>query len=474
MFKVRMTPLLILVLMLTLALGACASGGGTQELQASGTVETRQVVVSSDLGGAVMEVTVQEGDRVEAGDVLLSLDDTIYAAQQAQAQAGLGVAQGQLAAAKAQDNAAKAAVAAAQANLEAAQAQFDLARAGATLDGGSSGSPWVVNVPDAFDRPGWYFGQDELIDAAQQQVDATSSEVQDALDALNELLREADYAGVAQAEGDLAQARAAYLLADQLRREPVSGDDAADVRTALREAFDQAEQDLSDAQDQMDELMGSEAAQTLLDRRIDLSVARERYQFALAGYYSLLTGDQSPMVQAAQAQVDAAQAAITQAQAAAEAVYAGVSQAQQAVDQAQAALDLIKAQVEKLTLHAPIAGVVLTLGTTQGEVLLPGTPALTLGQLDELTITVYIPEDRYGEVSIGDQAQVSADSFPDQAFAARVTRIADQAEYTPRNVQTKEERQTTVYAVELTLIDGLDQLKPGMPADVVFDLKGSS
>ncbi len=174
-------------------------------------------------------------------------------------------------------------------------------------------------------------------------------------------------------------------------------------------------------------------------------------------------------MQAAQAQVDAASAAVTMAQAAAEAAEAGVSQAEQALALAQAALDQVDAQIEKLTLRAPIAGVVLTLASEQGEMLLPGTPALTLGQLDQLTITVYIPEDRYGEVSIGDQAQVSADSFPDQAFAARVTRIADQAEYTPRNVQTKEERQTTVYAVELTLLEGLDQLKPGMPADVTFE-----
>jgi len=166
--------------------------------------------------------------------------------------------------------------------------------------------------------------------------------------------------------------------------------------------------------------------------------------------------------------VDAAQAAVAQAQAAAEAAHAGVSQAQQVVDQAQAALDLSRAQVEKLTLRAPVDGVVLTLASEQGEMLLPGTPALTLGQLAELTITVYIPEDRYGEVSIGDKARVGADSFPDQTFVAQVTRIADQAEYTPRNVQTKEERQTTVYAVELTLLEGRDQLKPGMPADVTF------
>jgi len=462
-----------LALVLGLLLGACASSGSrsSQELQASGTVETRQVVIGSDLGGGVDEVNVQEGDRVEEGDVLLSLDDTLYQAQRSQAEAGLGAANGGLSAAQAQASAAQAGVALAEAGLKIAQVGLDAARAGTVLDPlTASQRPWSLAVPGDFDRPGWYFDRGERIDAAQRVIDQASTDVREALDALDGLLGSAEFAEVAKAEDDLAQARAAYVLADQMRREPVGGDDAAEVRTALRQAFDRAEQDLADAQDRMEELLGSEAAQSLLEHRIDLSVARERYRLALEGYYTLLTGDESLSVQLAQAQVDAAGAAVTQAQAAYEAAMSAADQAQLAVDQAQAVLDLVDAQLDKLTLRAPISGVVLTLATSRGEMLLPGTPALTLGKLDELTITVYIPEDRYGEVSIGNQAQVSADSFPGQTFSARVTRIADQAEYTPRNVQTKEERQTTVYAVELTLLEGLDQLKPGMPADVVFTL----
>ena len=93
---------------------------------------------------------------------------------------------------------------------------------------------------------------------------------------------------------------------------------------------------------------------------------------------------------------------------------------------------------------------------------------MTIAQLDTLTVTVYISEDHYGEVSLGQNASLSVDSFPDETFSATVTRIADQAEYTPRNVQTKEERQTTVYAIELS-VENLDgKLKPGMPVDVTF------
>ena len=96
---------------------------------------------------------------------------------------------------------------------------------------------------------------------------------------------------------------------------------------------------------------------------------------------------------------------------------------------------------------------------------------LTLGRLDELTITVYVPEDRVGEVAIGQVAQVTVDSYPGITFNATVTFIADQAEFTPRNVQTVEGRKNTVFAVKLKLDNASGQLKPGMPADVVFSSK---
>ena len=88
--------------------------------------------------------------------------------------------------------------------------------------------------------------------------------------------------------------------------------------------------------------------------------------------------------------------------------------------------------------------------------------------MSKLTITVYLSEDRYGEVNVGDEVTFTADSFPNQTFNAVVTRIADQAEFTPRNVQTKEERQTTVYAIELEVDNPDGKLKPGMPVDVTF------
>jgi HlyD family secretion protein len=89
--------------------------------------------------------------------------------------------------------------------------------------------------------------------------------------------------------------------------------------------------------------------------------------------------------------------------------------------------------------------------------------------LDDMTLTVYVPEDRYGEISLGQKAQVSVDSFPGESFEAVVVHIAEEAEFTPRNVQTAEGRSSTFYAIKLQLDDPAGNLKPGMPADVVFE-----
>ena len=143
-----------------------------------------------------------------------------------------------------------------------------------------------------------------------------------------------------------------------------------------------------------------------------------------------------------------------------------VAQAQ--VNSAQAALEVINIEVSKLEVRAPFDGVILFRSVEAGEVIAVGSNAITLGLLDKLTITVYIPEDRYGEVRLGDSALVKIDSFPDEVFTATVIRIADKAEYTPRNVQTAEGRSTTVFAVELSVDDPAGRLKPGMPADIEF------
>jgi HlyD family secretion protein len=147
---------------------------------------------------------------------------------------------------------------------------------------------------------------------------------------------------------------------------------------------------------------------------------------------------------------------------------AALDQAQTTIAAAQADLDVINKQLVKLTVRAPMDGAVLVRSIDAGEVIQAGMPAMTIGKLDSLKVTVYIPETEYGQINLGQDASLRLDSFPNETFVATVTRISDKAEFTPQNVQTKEGRQTTVYAVELS-VDNVDgKLKPGMLVDVIF------
>jgi len=133
-------------------------------------------------------------------------------------------------------------------------------------------------------------------------------------------------------------------------------------------------------------------------------------------------------------------------------------------------VDLIDAQIAKLTIYAPIDGTILTRNVEPGEFVQPGAVALSMANISEMTITVYVPEDRLGEISLGQNATVKTDSATgvSPTFSAVVINISNQAEFTPRNVQTVEGRSSTVYAVKLKVSNATSELKIGMPADVVF------
>jgi HlyD family secretion protein len=115
---------------------------------------------------------------------------------------------------------------------------------------------------------------------------------------------------------------------------------------------------------------------------------------------------------------------------------------------------------------SPLNGVVLERLVEPGELVVPDAPLLVVANLDALTLRVYVPEDRYGQLTLGATYPVTVDSFPDETFSGTLARIADQAQFTPRNVQTVEGRRSTVFAATLKLAPSRGKLKPGMPADV--------
>ncbi len=183
---------------------------------------------------------------------------------------------------------------------------------------------------------------------------------------------------------------------------------------------------------------------------------------------------------AATTQLDTATAQARAARAQADLVQQGatpeqIKQLEAAVAQAQAAAGLAQLNLDRATLLAPAAGVVMRRLAEPGTLVSPGAAVATLANLDDLWLRVYVPENQLNMVKLGMNVSVSVDAYPDRTFKAGVVQISDRAEFTPRNVQTKQERAATVYAVKLQFREGLGgELKPGMPADVTFALPESS
>lgn len=170
-------------------------------------------------------------------------------------------------------------------------------------------------------------------------------------------------------------------------------------------------------------------------------------------------------VQAASKNLDLAQLGDQRLAAQAQALAALDSQ----VQQAKAQLAELDTQIGYLDIPSPLAGVVLTRSVELGEQVAPGSPLFSLVDLNRLYLKVYVPEPLIGRVALGQRAEVRVDSYPDRAFAASVTKVATAAEFTPKNVETREERVKLVFAVELSLSENPGGvLKPGMPADGVI------
>lgn len=137
-------------------------------------------------------------------------------------------------------------------------------------------------------------------------------------------------------------------------------------------------------------------------------------------------------------------------------------------EQAESKLAQAQWNASKAVVKAPEDGVILRKLVEKGEIVKSSGPLYTLLKSGELKIVVYVPEAHLNEVSIGQPAAITVDAYPGATFAGKVTRIAEQAEFTPKNVQTPDERTKTVFAVTVQVSAGLDKLKPGMPADVRF------
>ena len=400
---------------------------GNGELTASGSIEAVIVNVSPELAGKVTGVDVAEGALVNANDPLLHLDPSLLTAQRAVAASALDSA---------------------RAALTTAQTKFDQTlQAALSAQDAQRAKDLRVSAPDEFNQPLWFIDQTDQLAAAQTEVDAAKTALDEANANLEKVISDLGNAQYLDAEKKLSEARAAFLIADKVKVQAENAVEAGAVQDAAYDYYNDVLDELQRAQDDFNALTNTEAEDDIKYARGQVVIAQQRYDAAYTRLLSLQTGMESPAVISAKNTLD---------------------QAQTAVDQAQANLDLLDAQIAKLDVYAVMSGVILSRNVEPGEFVQPGAVALTMADLTNLTITVYVPEDRYGQVSLGQTAEVSVDSFPGLTFTATVVHIADQAEFTPRNVQTVEGRSSTFYAIKLQVSDPDGKLKIGMPADVVF------
>jgi HlyD family secretion protein len=150
-----------------------------------------------------------------------------------------------------------------------------------------------------------------------------------------------------------------------------------------------------------------------------------------------------------------------------------VARAKAVAEAGQAQLRQIERQIEELSIRAPVDGRIEAVDLRPGDIVAANTPAFSIMDLSRMWVRAYVPESRL-DVQVGQKVAVTVDAWPGERFAAHVSFVARQAEFTPSNVQTPEERSKQVFRIKVLLDEGLDRLRPGMSADVHLEPTGAS
>lgn len=145
-----------------------------------------------------------------------------------------------------------------------------------------------------------------------------------------------------------------------------------------------------------------------------------------------------------------------------------VRQARARAEGASAMKSIAETRLSQSILTTPLSGLVLSKHAEPGEILAVGAPVITVAKMDEVWLRAYIPESELGRIKVGQTAHVAVDSWPGRNFEGRISFIASEAEFTPKNVQTEKERVKLVYRIKITLPNPKGELKPGMPADATI------
>ncbi len=405
----RDSILITLWVVAVIILAACQSTSlDASPLRLSGVLEATKVNVASEIGGRVINVGVDEGDSVQAGQTIVTVDDAVLATQVKQAQAAVSVAEAGLAQVKAGER--PEVIEAAQAAWQQAQANRD----GALLT--------YSNTLKIRNNPQELLAQ---IDAARSGVQLADQNVSIAQTKLNEARYWRD-----------------FYDKDSQRRETL------DEQIAI------AQKNLEAAQAQLDGANAQAAALEAMRRapialQSQVDAARSAYKVAVAS-------------------VKVAEANVIELKAGPAAEEVALAEAK--LHQAQAQLKLAVAYQSRATIVAPLTGIVMERSIHAGETVQPGGALLSIINLDEVDMLIYVPQEHLPRVRLGDTVKVHLDAYPSEAFDGKVVSIAQQAQFSSRDTQAQEDRANIVFAVKIRLPNADHRLKAGMAADAVIDL----
>ncbi len=399
---------MLLVFVAILASG-CQANSGSNTLVLNGVIEATQATVVAEVGGRVVEITADEGDAVEMGRALVRLDDATFQVQVKQAQAGVSAAEANLAQVKAGAR-----------SQEIVAAQAALAQVLAERDGAASAYKDAVAMRK---NPQQLLAQ---LDAARTGVKLAEQ---------NE----------AVAQSQLGEAR--WWREFQ--------DDTKGLHYSLDKKIAIAQRDLEAAQAQLEGARAQLAALEAM-RRTPVTL-NTQVNAALSGYSVTL------------ASVPVAQAALAELVAGSTPEQVALAEAQ--LHQAQAQLKLAQAYLERATVCTPLTGIVASRSAHVGETVQPGVALMTVMNLDQVTLVIYVPQVQLPRVRLDMPVQVKVDAYPGQIFMGQVTSIARRAQFSSRDTQAREDRANMVFSVKVRLPNLDHRLKAGMTADATIQLQ---
>lgn len=273
-------------------------------------------------------------------------------------------------------------------------------------------------------------------------------------------------------QGLIAQARANLAVAQARLKELLAGSRRQEIEEARAE-MDRVKSELQRVTLEWERAQHLFAKQTISKREWDaaksaLEMAHAQYERAREKYELVKEGPRKETIEAARSKEAEARATVQVAEATTlkvEELKQELETAQARVKVARAELDLAETLIRETRLYAPISGMVLSKNMERGEIALPGSSVLTLGDLKKVWLRAYVNETNLGRIKLGQPVEVFTDTYPGKAYQGRIGFISDKAEFTPKQIQTQEERVKLVYRIKIDIDNPLMELKSGMPAD---------